>query len=96
MDIFTEWHNGYYLFAGHNCGIYDLTLKLYISKNDVDNHLNMISDERELECEDIDNETKCCKFFLTPSTSKLGLAFNFPSDANWTFDTEWSDCVDNQ
>jgi len=38
MDIFTEWHNAYYLFAGHNCDIYDLTLKLFISKNDWENN----------------------------------------------------------
>jgi hypothetical protein len=44
MDIFTEWHNGYYLFAGHNCDIYDLTLKLFISKNDWENNKMFESD----------------------------------------------------
>jgi len=44
MDIYTEWHNSYYLFAGHNCDIYDLKLKLYISKNDWDNQKKWMND----------------------------------------------------
>jgi len=98
MDIFTEWHNAYYLFAGHNCDIYDLTLKLFISKNDWENNKMFESDlpqENLLGCEDYDNETVCCKYFLTPYDAKVGIAFKHPADANWTFDTEWSDCVDN-
>ena len=42
-----------------------------------------------------DQETYCCEYFLTPYNNKLGIAFNYGADANWTFDTEWSDCVDN-
>jgi hypothetical protein len=98
MDIYTEWHNEYRLFAGHNCDIYDLKLKLYISKNDWENNKRMMSDfpeEYSLGCDEVDNETVCCEFMMHPKNSKLGIAFNYPADANWTFDTEWSDCVDN-
>ena len=97
MDIFTEWHNAYYLFAGHNCGIYDLNLKLFISRNDWENNVVMTSEDANLlGCADVDNETVACKYFLTPANSKLGIAFKNGSDADWTYDTEWSDCVDNK
>lgn len=32
FDIRNHWHNGYFLWAGHNCEIYDLTLKVYFPK----------------------------------------------------------------
>ena len=33
FDIRNEWMNGYYIWAGHNCAVYDLLVKLYIPKN---------------------------------------------------------------
>jgi len=96
MNIFTEWHNEYRLFAGHNCEIFDLKLTVFMSPNDYENNLSMISsDHANAECKFADNETYCCEFVLTPATNKLGLAFDVGSDAGWTFETEWTDCVEN-
>jgi len=68
MDIYTEWHNAYYLFAGHNCGIYDLTLKLFFSKSDFESKKWVTEDAKDEGCEPVasDPDTICCKYFLTP------------------------------
>lgn len=33
FEIKNVWHNGYFLWAGHNCDIYDLALKVLVPKD---------------------------------------------------------------
>merc|ERR1711966_435184 len=33
FDIRNEWHNGYYLWAGQNCEIYDLWVRIYVPQD---------------------------------------------------------------
>jgi hypothetical protein len=42
-EIHNEWVNGYHLFAGHDCTIYDLTLTVMARKTDWDEHLQNVS-----------------------------------------------------
>jgi hypothetical protein len=94
MDIDVEWHNRYFLFVGHNCDIYDLSLKLFISKNDWESKKWITDDADEKECTEYDADTMCCEFFMKPENNKLGIAFDYPADGDWTYETTWSDCID--
>jgi len=100
FDIQNHWHNGYFLWAGHDCEIYDLTLKLYVPKDAWQNRRTWTSSDSnqigEAECSET-SEDCVVMFFITPMNPKLGLGFNAEGDpVNVRFETEsWTDCVDN-
>merc|ERR1712110_1202163 len=45
LEIHNEWVNGYNLFAGHDCEIYDLHLTIMARRTDWDEHLESISSD---------------------------------------------------
>jgi len=74
LDLFTQWNNGYFFWAGHDCDIYDLTLTVMASDNDWDNNLTYLSsDAIELGCQEIGAGDRACNFFMTPDNGKFGI-----------------------
>jgi len=75
LEIHTEWENGYKFFAGHDCKIYDLELKVMAKKEDWDTHRQMTSSDADMigTCEDIGVFDRLCTFKLTPENNKLGI-----------------------
>lgn len=95
LEIHNEWHNGYNLFAGHDCEIYDLTLTVMARRNDWDNHFQAASsDAQPLGCEDIGTFDRACKYILHPTNNKLGIRFDADADVDLWYETEWANCVE--
>lgn len=106
LETYTEWHNSYYFFAGHDCGIYDLELTLTTSVGYYDNNMIELSeDARPLNPAEVcktepDGEYDECVFILKPSNRKLGIHFSYDPAvpdvvADLRIQTKWYDCVDN-
>jgi hypothetical protein len=96
MDVSTNWHNGYYFFAGHDCDIYDLTLSVMAKKTDWDDKQLLMSSDAQMigDCEEIGVFDRLCKFFLTPDNPKLGIAFDADAEVDLYYETEWTHCID--
>merc|ERR1712110_810466 len=96
LEIHNEWINGYNLFAGHDCEIYDLHLTIMARRTDWDEHLESISsDVHELGCNDIGTLDRACKYSITPGNNKLGIRFDSSADVDLYYETEWIHTVKN-
>jgi len=97
LDIYIEWKNGYFLFAGHDCDIYDLTLNVLVPMDDWDTKLRWETSDADFITCDQSSEAGFyeCQFFVTPNNNKLGLAFEPEATADFRFETTWTDCIDN-
>jgi len=99
FDIRNHWNDGYFLWAGHNCDIYDLTLKIHFPKDAWLNRRTWTSSDMNCLSESCNDETNECEatFFITPMNPKLGLGFDDDgTPIEFRFETEnWSECVDN-
>merc|ERR1712083_989839 len=100
---YTEWKNGYYFFAGHNCDIYDLKLNIITDVGDFNNVVELSEGARVFNadqmCHTVANsegdDYDICTFILTPHNRYLGIALSEKASADFRITTEWSDCVDN-
>ena len=98
FDIRNEWHNGFFLWAGHNCEIYDLTLKIFFPKDAYMNRKLWMSSDMDCLSETCNTDSDECEavFKITPNNPRLGVGFdsNGPP-VNFRFETQkWEDCVD--
>jgi len=97
FDIRNEWHNGYYLWAGQNCEIYDLWVRIYFPAGAWVNGKIWESSDMDLVEESCDAAADECNalFKITPSNPRLGLAFSgTDGEVNFRFETErWAPCV---
>merc|ERR1712127_604995 len=89
FDIRNEWHNGYYLWAGQNCEIYDLWVRIYVPQDAWENR--KIWETSDMVCEEEDCEDGECNalFKITPANPRLGIAFDGQGEeVNFRFETE--------
>jgi len=96
FDIRNEWHNGYYLWAGQNCEIYDLWVRIYVPQDAWENR--KIWETSDMQCleEECDGDECNALFKITPANPRLGIAFDGQGEeVNFRFETErWAPCVD--
>jgi len=97
FDIRNEWHNGYYLWAGQNCAIYDLWVRIYVPQDAWENR--KIWETSDMDCLEepaCDGEECIVRFKITPANPRLGLAFDGQGEeVNFRFETErWAPCVE--
>merc|ERR1712228_541396 len=101
LETFTEWQNGYYFFAGHNCEIYDLKLTLVTDVGEINNVVEFSEGYRPFDeanicttVEDPEGDYDVCSFILTPHNRMLGIHFSEQATADIRVQTDWSNCVD--
>jgi len=96
FDIRNEWHNGYYLWAGQNCEIYDLWVRIYVPRNAWENRKIWETSDMDCQEESCDGEECNALFKITPMNPRLGIAFDGTGDeVNFRFETErWAPCVE--
>ena len=96
FDIRNEWHNGYYLWAGQNCEIYDLWVRIYVPQDAWENR--KIWETSDMNCieETCDGDECNALFKITPANPRLGIAFDGQGEeVNFRFETErWAPCVE--
>jgi hypothetical protein len=96
FDIRNEWHNGYYLWAGQNCEIYDLWVRIYVPQDAWENR--KVWETSDMTCieENCDGDECNALFKITPANPRLGIAFDGQGEeVNFRFETErWAPCVD--
>merc|ERR1712176_1650665 len=68
FDIRNHWNNGYFLWTGHNCEIYDLKLKLHFPQEAWLTRRTWTSSDMKYLSETCDDETQECEatFLITP------------------------------
>ena len=97
FDIRNEWHNGYYLWAGQNCEIYDLWVRIYVARDAWENR--KIWETSDMNCVEESCEDDECNalFKISPANPRLGVAFDGQGEeVNFRFETErWAPCVED-
>ena len=96
FDIRNEWHNGYYLWAGQNCEIYDLWVRIYVPQDAWENRKLWETSDMDCVEDSCDGEECNALFKITPMNPRLGIAFTgTDGEINFRFETErWAPCVE--
>lgn len=96
FDIRNTWHNGYILWAGHDCEIYDLKLKVHVPKEAWETRRTWTSSDMECLSEECDDTECVATFFMHPNNSKLALGFDAEGEPiDFKFETEsWTECIE--
>ena len=89
------WEAGYKIFVGHDCAIYELSIKIMMSKQDFEENMIFHSTgahDSIVLYEDIGSGDSAMTFRLTPDSPTLGLMLSDKAEANVHYDTYWQYC----